>query len=72
MAFPEGFAQFALEDLVVRIAWERVDPVDRRRALESGQPLMGERDDVGLGDVGALDPDENTATAVAGSVSEPP
>jgi hypothetical protein len=62
VAFPEGFASFALEDLAARVAWERVDPVDRRRALESGQPLA-ESDRASS---------ENTATAEAGSGSGPP
>src|SRR5205823_1904188 len=53
-ALPVGLAQFALEQLAGWVAGEDLGEVDRRRALEAGELVAAELDQLGVGDVDAL------------------
>src|SRR5881394_935283 len=52
---PVTIAQHALVDLSVVLPRQLVDEVDRSRALEPGQPLAAEGDDLGLERLGRFD-----------------
>src|SRR3546814_12954571 len=45
--FPEGFAQFGLQNLAGGVAWQRIDREDRARRLVPREPLLAPFDQRG-------------------------